>query len=161
MTSPSRPDESGPGPRQVPDPPNAASSVLLAGAVLLALWAFAIVPRWPRPTPSTPFDRSNLPLADAFRLLSAARPLLPAGASVAVIAEPRDAVRETSLYGTAVGALPAQRVLPAAQWGVFTPRHELEAEYEIVYGPAPAPAAAPGALVVSLPGGALYRRARP
>jgi hypothetical protein len=144
-----------------PDPPSAASAVLLAGAVLMALWAFAIVPRGPRPTPSTPFDRSNRPLADAFRFLSAARPLLPAGASVAVIAEPRDAGRETSLYGAAVGALPAQHVLPAAQWGAFTPNHELEAEYEIVYGPAPTPAAAPGVLVASIPGGSIYRRARP
>ena len=135
-----------------------ARTILVSGALVLVVWAFALVPRDFRGLPSTPFDRSDSSLAAAFRFLSAARPAVPVGASATVVAEPRDAARETSLYGAAVALLDARRVLPAAQWGAFTPNHELEAEYVLVYG-AP-PAVAPGDLVTAVPGGAVYRRAR-
>lgn len=136
-----------------------SAAILLSGAALFSVWAVAVLPRDFHGLPATPFDRSDIPLAAAFRFLSAARETVPAGASATVIASPRDAVRETSLYGTAVAVLDGRRVLPAAQWDEFTPRHELEAEYVIVYGARPA--AAPGSLVAAVPGGTVYKRSRP
>jgi hypothetical protein len=134
------------------------ATILVAGAAALAVWSAAAVPRELRP-PATPFDRSDPRLAAAFRFLTDARALVPAGAAATVIAEPRDAGRETSLYGAAVAVLDGRRVLPAAQWGAFEPQHEAEAEYVLVEGPPPA--SPPGALLGSVPGGGVYRRKRP
>ena len=136
-------------------------TILLGGAVVLAAWSIAILPRELRGRPSTPFDRTDPSLAAAFQFLSAARSAVPEGASATVVAEPRDAARETSLYEAAVALLGSEgrRVLPAAQWGAFTPGHELEAEYVLVIGPPPP--APPGVLVAAVPGGTVYRRTRP
>lgn len=134
-------------------------AIFLAGAVILAASAIAILPWGARGLPATPFERTDPVLADAFRLLTAARATVPRGASVTVVGEPRDAVRETSLYGAAVALLDDRRVLPAAQWGAFTPGHELEAEYVVVSGAKPA--TAPGTPVAELPGGFVFRRNRP
>lgn len=138
--------------------PRLPGTILIAGAAALALWSAAAVPLDLRRLPDTPFDRSDPNLASAFRFLSDARALVPRGAAATVVAEPRDAQRETSLYGTAVALLDGVRVLPAAQWGVFEPQHEAEAEYVLVRGPAPA--SPPGALVGTVSGGAVYRRTR-
>lgn len=134
-------------------------TLLLAGAAVLAAWALAILPRDIRGFPATPFDRTDPALAPVFRCLTAARASVPREASVTVIAEPRDAARETSLYGAAVALLDGRRVLPAAQWGAFTPGHELEADYVVVCGARPA--SPPGPLVAELPAGFLFRRNRP
>lgn len=136
----------------------APAAILLAGAVVLAGWALALVPRDFTRTPVTPFDRSDPRLAESFRFLSAAREALPPDAAVTVVAEPRDPVRETALYDAAVALLPPRRTLPAAEWDSFTPRYELEAEYVLVFGPRPA--APPGTLLADLPGGFAYRRPR-
>jgi hypothetical protein len=134
-------------------------AILLGGAAILAAWGIALLPRQLPTPPATPFDRSDPALAASFRFLSAARGLLPAGATATVIAEPRDAGQETSLYGAAVALLDGRTVLPAAQWGAFTPQHESQAEYVLVRGPLPS--APPGELVAAVEGGAVYRRKRP
>lgn len=143
--------------------PRAASppaAVLLAGSAILAGWGLALVPKDLSSAPETPFDRSDPALAGSFRLMAAAARSLPPDASVTVIAEPRDAVRETALYDCAVALFPGRRVLPAAQWDSFTPRHELEADYVLVAGPM-SPGGAPGPLVAEVPGGRLFHRRRP
>ncbi|MDQ2970382.1 MAG: hypothetical protein M3R62_10710 [Acidobacteriota bacterium] len=135
--------------------------VLLAGSALLALWAFA---RLPRPSelfrpPATPFDRTQgrAASAPAFLFLSDAAKAVPRGATAAILAEPRDAARETTLHAQAVALLPGRRVLPAAQWSAFTPEYEAQAEYLLILGPPPA--VSPGELLLAGSGGTVWKRA--
>jgi hypothetical protein len=135
--------------------------LLLGGAALLT--ALAIVRLRPFPelvhAPSTPFDRSAMPAsAVSYRLFQAAAAVVPAGASVAALSQPRDAMRETALHREAVALLPARKVMPAALWGAPTGR-ESEADFLIVAGGIPSPS--PGKLLLEMPGGGVWRRVRP
>src|SRR6185369_2709207 len=91
--------------------------VFLAGAAILSTLAIAQLPRFPEAlrAPSTPFDRSRAPGAAAdYKLIQEAASVLPSGASVAVLAQPRNADRETALHRLAVALLPGRKVIPAA-----------------------------------------------
>jgi hypothetical protein len=134
--------------------------LLLGGAALLTALAIA---RLPPPAdllraPSTPFDRSDPELAADYRLLQAAAAVIPPGASVAPLSQPRNPVRETELHRQAVALLPGRKVIPAALWDVPTGR-EAEADFLIVAGPRPSPP--PGTLLAETPGGSVWRRVRP
>jgi len=134
---------------------------LLASAALLTALAIARLPAFPDllKAPSTPFDRSAMPAsAVSYRLFQAAAAVVPAGASVAVLAQPRDAMRETALHREAVALLPGRKVVPAALWGVPTGR-ELEADFLIMAGEIPSPP--PGKLLLEMPRGSVWRRVRP
>ena len=135
--------------------------LLLCGAALLTALAIARLPRFPDllHPPSTPFDRSAMPAsAVSYRLFQAAAAVVPAGASVAVLAQPRDAMRETALHREAVALLPGRKVVPAALWGAPTGR-ESEADFLIVAGGIPSPS--PGTLLLGMPRGSVWRRVRP
>ncbi|HEY6051652.1 MAG TPA: hypothetical protein VIZ58_10410 [Thermoanaerobaculia bacterium] len=148
------------------DLPRAGNAILLAGAaVLLGIGAARLpVPRELLRRPATPFDRSDAPAAPAFRLLSRAAGVVPAGAVAAVRAQPRNAADETMLHFLGVALLPGRRVLPAAAWSQFTPEYEAQAEYIVVVGPAP-PAGYGAAerlrLLDSDPSGTVWKRASP
>lgn len=136
------------------------NAILLAGA---ALWTGLSVARLPPPTeilrlPATPVDRtrSARDAVPVFLFLQHAAPAVPRGATATVVAEPRDAVVETSLHGAGVALLPGRRVFPGAQWDVFTPGYESQADYVLVFGPTPA--APPGRLLLVVPGGTVWRR---
>jgi hypothetical protein len=135
--------------------------ILLAGSALIALWAFVRLPR-PRElfrAPATPFDRTQGRAATkpAFLFLSHAAKAVPRGVTAAILAEPRDAARETTLHAQAVALLPGRRVLPAAQWSSFTPEYEAQAEYLLILGSPPA--APPGKLLLAGSGGTVWKRA--
>jgi len=135
--------------------------LLLAGAALLTALAIARLPSFPDLVhpPSTPFDRSAMPAsAVSYRLFQAAAAVVPAGASVAVLAQPRDAARETALHREAVALLPGRKVVPAALWGLPTGR-ESQADFLIVAGGIPSPP--PGTLLLEMPRGTVFRRVRP
>ena len=142
--------------------PRPESAVLILGAAVLGIWSVA---RLPPPQElfrvSTPFDRtdSRATAAPAFRFLSRAAILVPAGASAVILTEPRDAALESSLHRAAVALLPGRRVLPGAEWGVFAPEYEAQADYVLVLGPAPAVPA--GALLFEGAGGSVWMRRRP
>jgi hypothetical protein len=106
--------------------------------------------------PSSPFDHSGAAAAAPdYRLFRAAAAVIPAGASVSPISQPRNTVRETSLGREAVGLLPGCTVLPAAAWD--TPTHlEDEARFLIVVGPRPSPP--PGGLILETPDGSVWKR---
>jgi len=135
--------------------------LLLTGAAALTALAIARLPPLPDLVhpPSTPFDRSAMPAsAISYRLFQAAAAVVPAGASVAVLAQPRDAMRETALHREAVALLPGRKVVPAALWGVPTAR-ESEADFLVVAGGIPSPS--PGKLLLEMPRGSVWRRVRP
>lgn len=134
--------------------------VLLGGSALLVLWAFARLPP-PRELfrpPATPFDHTvgREMARPAFLFLSDAARAVPKGATAAILAEPRDAVRETTLHAMAVALLPGRRVLPAAQWSFFTPEYEAQADYLLVLGPPPP--VPPGKLLLAGSGGTVWKR---
>jgi hypothetical protein len=133
---------------------------LFAGAVILTALAIVRLPRFPDlvRAPSTPFDRSAPDTAAVYRLLQAAAAVIPSGASVAPLSQPRHPVRETELHRQAVALLPGRKVIPAALWDEPTGR-ETEAEFLIVAGPRPFPA--PGTLLAETPRGSVWRRVRP
>jgi len=134
---------------------------LLAGAALLTTLAIVKLPPFPEliHAPSTPFDRSAMPAsAVSYRIFQAAAAVVPAGASVAVLAQPRDAMRETALHREAVALLPGRKVVPAALWGLPTGR-ESQADFLIVAGEIPSPS--PGKLLLEMPRGTVWRRVRP
>jgi hypothetical protein len=135
--------------------------LLLAGAAALTVLAIAKLPHFPEVlrAPSTPFDRNVAPGAAAsYKLLHEASSVVPSGASVAAVSEPRNATRETSLHRFAVALLPGRKVLPAALWN--SPTHlEGQADFLIVAGGQPAPP--PGKLLLETPGGSVWRRIRP
>jgi hypothetical protein len=134
--------------------------VLLAGAVVLTALAIVKLPRFSDlvHAPSTPFDRSAPEAAAVYRLFQAAAAVIPPGASVAPLWQPRHPMRETELHRQAVALLPGRRVIPAALWDVPTGR-EAEAEFLVVAGPRPSPA--PGTLLAETPRGSVWRRVRP
>ncbi len=138
------------------------SAVLLLGAAVLVAWSYA---RLPAPRGifrlATPFDRteSRTTAGPAFRFLSLAAMSVPAGATAVMLTEPRDAGRESSLHGAAVALLPGRRVLPGAEWGLFEPEYEAQADYILVLGPAPL--RPPGTLLFRGAGGSVWKRRRP
>ncbi len=136
--------------------------ILLLGAGALAVWSLARLPPLPeifRPA-STPFERTHSKAtAGAFHFLSNAAPAVPAGAVAVAVTEPRDAAREGALHGAAVALLPGRRVLPGAQWNLFTPEYEAQAEYVLILGPPPA--ASPGTLLFEGAGGSVWKRRQP
>ncbi|MEP6802306.1 MAG: hypothetical protein ABJC07_10235 [Acidobacteriota bacterium] len=138
------------------------SAVLLLGGAVLTVWSFA---RLPAPREifrlDTPFDRtdSRTTAGPAFHFLSRAAVSVPAGSTAVIVTEPRDAGRESSLHGAAVALLPGRRVLPAAEWGLFEPEYEAQADYILVLGPAPL--RPPGTLLFRGAGGSVWKRPRP
>jgi hypothetical protein len=131
--------------------------LLLAGAAALTALAITRLPPLPEllRAPSTPFDHSAPAAVAQYRLFVEAAAVVPAGASVASICEPRDPTRETSLHREAFALLPGRNVLAAAVWG--TPTHaEDQADYLIVVGPKPAPSR--GSLILETPAGSVWRR---
>jgi hypothetical protein len=96
--------------------------------------------------------------AVSYRLFRAAAAVVPAGASVAVLSQPRDAQRETALHREAVALLPGRKVVAAALWDTPTGR-ESEADFLIVAGGTPSPS--PGTRLLEMPGGGVWRRVRP
>jgi len=95
--------------------------------------------------------------AESYRLFQAAAAVIPSGASVAPLSQPRDPVRETALHREAVALLPGRRVIPAALWDA--PTHQEEgADFLIVAGPRPSPP--PGTLLLETERGTVWRRVR-
>jgi hypothetical protein len=135
--------------------------LLVGGAAVLTALAISTLPRFPEvlQAPSTPFDRSGMPGAAArYRLFQEAAAVIPPGASVAPVSQPRDPTRETELHREAVALLPGRRVIPAALWDAPTHREE-EADFLIVAGPMPSPS--PGTLRLETPAGNVWQRVRP
>jgi hypothetical protein len=134
--------------------------LLLAGAAILTALATAKLPHFPEAlrAPSTPFDRNPAPGAAAdYKLFQEAAAVVPSGASVAALSEPRNAVRETSLHRMAVALLPGRKVLPAALWNI--PTHlEDQADFLIVASGNPAPP--PGRRLLETPWGSVWQRDR-
>ena len=132
--------------------------LLLGGAAALTVLAITRLPPLPDllRAPSTPLDRSaSAATAPAWRLLRRASSVIPPGASVAPLSEPRNAVRETFLHREAVALLPGRKVIPAALW--YVPTHtEYQAEFLLVIGPKPA--SPPGDLLLETPDGTVWRR---
>jgi hypothetical protein len=132
--------------------------LLLGGAAALTALAITRLPPLPDllRAPSTPFDHSAPPAAVAqYRLLLDAAAVVPPGASVASICEPRDPTRETLLHRETFALLPGRKVLAAAVWD--TPTHsEDQADFLIIVGPKPA--TSPGSLVLETPAGSVWRR---
>jgi hypothetical protein len=143
-------------------PPRGAPQLFLflGGAAVLTALAISRLSRYPDlfQTPTTPFDRSDPKTAALYRLLQAAAAVIPPGASVVPLSQPRDPVTETDLHRQAVALLPGRNVVPAALWYVPTGR-EAEADFLIVAGPRPSPA--PGTLLAETPRGSVWRRVRP
>jgi len=131
--------------------------VPLAGAGLLVAVAVLRLPP-PRallaPT-ATPFDRSKDPGAGpALALLTAADPLLPSGAPVAVRAASGSADETAYCTLLAASLLPGREV-QAAETSLESGR----AEYVVVVGAGGAPSEF-GRIVLESPQGAVWRRAR-
>jgi hypothetical protein len=135
--------------------------LLLGGAAVLTALAISKLPHFPEAlrAPSTPFDRNAAPGAAAnYRLFQEASSVVPSGAWVAAVSEPRNAVRETSLHRFAVALLPGRNVLPAALWN--NPTHfEVRADFLIVAGGKPTPP--PGRLLLETPWGSVWKKSRP
>ena len=129
----------------------------LLGAAVLTAIAIKRLPPLPEllHAPSTPFDHSAPAAAALYRLFAEAAAVVPAGASVASICEPRDPVRETLLHREAIALLPGRKVLAAAVWNTPT-RSEEKADYLVIVGPKPAPS--PGRLILETPAGSVWRR---
>jgi hypothetical protein len=131
----------------------------LAGAALLtalALWSLPWKEGLGRP--HTLVDRSTArALAPGFLLLDAAARVVPEKASFVVRTEPPDARFETWYHRLGVALLPGRRALVAASLGRFTPPADWSgAEYLVLVGPPPAEP--PGELVLTAPGGTVWRR---
>jgi len=130
----------------------------LLGAALLAAVALRGLP-WSAglAAPPTPFTRASTPfLAPAYALLRAAAPVVPAGASTVVLAEPRDARLESHLFRVGLALLPGREVRPAAVLDTFTPSAAWDgAEYRIVVGKRPS--TDEGTLVLATPEGTVWR----
>ncbi len=135
----------------------------LLGAALLVAFALASLP-WGEnlfQRPRTLFDRSaSRAVAPGYALVAAAAALVPAGATVVVRTEPRDAVAETYYYRFADALLPGRRALPAAIYGQFSPPElSRDAEYVLIVGLRPS--APPGRLLLETPEGTVWRIAAP
>ena len=131
--------------------------LLLAGAAALTALAIKRLPPLPElvHAPSTPFDHRAPAAAARYRLFTEAAAVVPAGASVASICEPRDPSLETSLHREAIALLHGRKVLAAALWN--TPTHfEEKADYLVIVGPKPVPP--PGHLLLETLAGSVWRR---
>jgi len=132
----------------------------LLGAGILTALVLSTIPfaASPLARPRTPFDRSAAAgIAPGFALLSAARAVLPEGASVVTRTEPPDAIQESHYHWIAVALLPGRTLLPSAMYGVFTPPEvSATAGYVVVVGPRPA--VTPGTLLLETPDGSVWRR---
>jgi hypothetical protein len=128
-------------------------SVSLLGAALLAAYSVAAIP-WASLArrPRTPFDASAAgpAVASGYVLLRDAAARIPRGASVAVVTEPRDPIRDGYLQRFAVALLPGARVRPAGS-------DPSDADFVVVVGGRPA--TPPGEPVFDSPEGSLWRRA--
>jgi hypothetical protein len=137
--------------------PRLTTTALIGAAILLAVTLtrlpsfFALL--YP---PLTPFDRAHPRIVPAFALLTEARAVLPAGASVTVLSEPPDAVSDTDMHHLAVALLPGRRVLPAAFRGMPRPDLARLAEFVVVVGQAPP--APPGDVLLKRAEGTVWRR---
>jgi hypothetical protein len=134
------------------------STVALAGAALPLL---AMLASLPSPLalfhpPQTPYDRSKRHLVPAFVLLTEARSLVPAGASVTVTSEPPDPALDTDAHHMGVALLPGRLVIPAALFGSARPDLARQAEYVVVVGGTPT--APPGDRLLTRKEGTLWRR---
>lgn len=130
----------------------------LTGAAVLLL---ATLARLPSPLalfhpPQTPYDRSKRHLVPAFVLLTQARAVVPAGASVTVTSEPADAALDTDTHHLGVALLPGRLVIPAALWGTSRPDLARQAEYVVVIGKTPA--APQGDRLLACAQGTVWRR---
>ena len=145
----------------MPRRPDIGTASALLGAALLAALALRAVP-WSAglAAPETPFTHSTTRfLAPAHALLRDADARIPAGATVVVLAEPRDARLESHFYRLGLALLPGRDVLPAALFERFTPEATWEpAEYRVVVGGRPP--AEEGKLVLETPRGSVWRRAK-
>ena len=133
----------------------------LAGSALLAAFSVAALPfsRGLFRPPRTPYDASEAAYVavPAWIVLQSAESLVPRGASVVVRSVPADPSTDSYLHRFSVALLPGRRILPAALWGVPTdPAGLLAAEYVAVVGPDPSPP--PGALLLRIPEGSVWRR---
>jgi hypothetical protein len=137
-----------------------SAAVTLAGAAVLAAYSVATLPfssgwRWPR----TPFDASasGTAVASGYALLRNAADRIPEGASVVVLTEPRDPMREGYFHRFAVALIPHARVLPAAFYDrPADPSVFHDSQYVVIVGPHPEPA--PGDLLLDTPDGSVWRR---
>jgi hypothetical protein len=134
----------------------------LIGAAILTALSIAALPfsRGLFRVPRTPFDAGDPGFtAPAFVLLRRADGVVPRGSSVIVRSEPSDLTGDSYLHRYGVALLPGRKILPVALWGVPTlPDVTRDAEYEIVVGRPPSPE--PGRLLVEIPEGTIWRRAR-
>ena len=95
-------------------------------------------------------------MAPGYALVAAAVPVVPAGASVVVRTEPRDATAETYYHRFADALLPGRRALPASFYGRFTsPDVFRDADYVLIVGTRPAEP--PGQLLLETPEGTVWR----
>ncbi|MEP6993538.1 MAG: hypothetical protein ABI968_03375 [Acidobacteriota bacterium] len=132
-----------------------AGSAILVGCALASLpWRDGVLRR-----PRTPFDRSAArAVAPGYALLRDAAAVIPAGAALVALTEPRDPIQETYYYRFAVTLLPQRRVLPAAQYGAFVdPGTWKDAGFWILVGGKPVEP--PGELLLETPEGSVWRRA--
>jgi hypothetical protein len=132
--------------------------LFLGGATVLTILSVSQLPPLPDlfRAPSTPFDRSAPDAAAPdYRLLRQAASVIPPGASVAPLSEPRNPARETVLHREAIALLPGRKVVPAAIWNAPT-GDEGRAEFLIVLGARPA--TAPGDLLLETRDGTIWQR---
>jgi hypothetical protein len=128
-------------------------AAVLAGFTLAGLpWKDGLFRR-----PRTLFDRSAArAVAPGYALVAAAAPVVPAGATLVVRTEPRDAVAETYYHRFADALLPGRRALPASFYGHFAPPEVFGgAEYVLIVGSRPAEP--PGRLLLETPDGSIWR----
>ncbi len=130
---------------------------MIGAAILLA----ATITRLPSPKtlfypPLTPYDRGQVHLAPAFILLTAAREVVPPGASVTVTSEPPDPVLDSGTHHMGVALLPGRVVLPAALFDLARPDLARQADYIVVVGRQPAEP--PGNRLLSIQEGSVWSR---
>jgi hypothetical protein len=131
----------------------------LAGAAVLAAVAWRGILRIGSfAPPPTPLAHSITPfLSPGYGVIRDAGAVIPSGASVVVLAEPRQAGFESHFYRFGLALLPARTVLPAAMFDAFTASDVWNgAEYRIVVGGRPP--SPPGDLVLETPDGSVWRR---
>lgn len=118
---------------------------------MLAAFSVASLPwanGWRRPR--TPFDSSASAnaVASGYVLLRNAAALVPAGAKVVILTEPRDPIRDEYFHRFGIALLPHARVVPAPELG--------DSEFVVVVGIRPVPV--PGELLLDTPEGSVWRR---
>ena len=130
----------------------------MAGAAILLAAAIARLPS-PRALfypPLTPYDRGQVHLAPAFVLLTAARDVVPPGASVTVTSEPLDPVLDSGTHHMGIALLPGRLVLPAALFDRARPDLARQADYIVVVGRQPSEP--PGDRLLSIREGSVWLR---